>query len=396
MTPRPEEPPEEGPGEENPGGPPERADAALRGWIDPDDRLWRHPSELAAGALPSVQVRPHGGRHPRIMILIGAAAALAAVAWTIVLLSPASDQPVQTPGSDSGPDIPLTTVAVHGRAIPVAAVAAGHSMVQLRAVTTHGVVSLIGVAVAEGGLVATTADGLAGLRSILMVGPNGRTHPATVVGVDGSSDLALVSVPDDVPVAPFADDGGLTDGSTDMTLSMVASGNGVLTLHCTPGSVTTIGAVLASGWAKGMPGITSSAPTAGSEPGDPLLNQAGDVVGILYGAAPTPAFLPSQLVLGVTDDLRSTGRVSHGWLGVQGATAPGSGGALVATLMSGSPADGLLHPGDVVVAVDSEPVRSMADLRARLYVLSPNVTVGLSVVEGSTTRVVDVKLGASP
>jgi S1-C subfamily serine protease len=64
--------------------------------------------------------------------------------------------------------------------------------------------------------------------------------------------------------------------------------------------------------------------------------------------------------------------------------------------MSGSPADGLLHPGDVVVAVDSEPVRSMADLRARLYVLSPNVTVGLSVVEGSTTRVVDVKLGASP
>ena len=40
-------------------------------------------------------------------------------------------------------------------------------MVQLRAVTSHGVVSLAGVAVAEGGLVATTADGLSGLRSSL-------------------------------------------------------------------------------------------------------------------------------------------------------------------------------------------------------------------------------------
>jgi S1-C subfamily serine protease len=64
--------------------------------------------------------------------------------------------------------------------------------------------------------------------------------------------------------------------------------------------------------------------------------------------------------------------------------------------MAGSPAAGLLEPGDIVVAMGSVPIRSMADLRARLYVLAPNSTVGLSVVDGTTTRVVDVTLSASP
>jgi len=49
-----------------------------------------------------------------------------------------------------------------------------------------------------------------------------------------------------------------------------------------------------------------------------------------------------------------------------------------------------------VVALNSVPIRSMADLRARLYVLPPDSTVGLEVTDGSTMRVVDVTLGASP
>jgi S1-C subfamily serine protease len=145
-----------------------------------------------------------------------------------------------------------------------------------------------------------------------------------------------------------------------------------------------------------MPDITTSEPALNEEPGDPLLNQQGAVIGIYYGGAASPTFLPSQLVLGVADDLRSTGRVSHGWLGVTGTTAPGSGGARVGALMAGSPATGVLHPGDVVVAIGAEPVRSMADLRARLYVLAPDSTVGLSVDDGSGVHVVDVTLGASP
>jgi S1-C subfamily serine protease len=101
-------------------------------------------------------------------------------------------------------------------------------------------------------------------------------------------------------------------------------------------------------------------------------------------------------LLGVADDLRSNGRVVHGWLGVEGVTAPGSSGVQVSALMAGSPAIGLLHSGDVVMALGSVPLRSMADLRARLYVMAPKSTVGLSVLDGASTHVVDVTLGASP
>jgi S1-C subfamily serine protease len=252
------------------------------------------------------------------------------------------------------------------------------------------------VAVAEGGLVATTASGLSGLRSLSMIDSEGRPSRASVIGIDDASDIALVSVPDDVPVAPFADDTSLSGGSADMTLSVAPPASGAITLHCQEGTVTGIDTEIASGWAKGMPVISSSATPINQQPGDPLLNQEGSVIGILYSSGSSASYLPAQLVLGVTDDLRSTGRVIHGWLGVQGATASGSSGALVAALMPGSPATGLLHPGDVVVALGSVPIRSMADLRARLYVMAPRSTVGLSVLAGASTRVVDVTLGASP
>jgi serine protease Do len=331
------------------------------------------------------------------MVLIGAAATLAAIAWAIVLISPASDHPSGTATSGNAPEVPMTTLAVQSEQVPAAAGAAGHSVVQLVADTTHGAVSLVGVAVAEGGLVVTTADGLTGLHSLWMIGLDGRRLRASVQAVDSTSDLALVSVPDDIPVAPFADDVALADGSADMTLSMMALTDGTLSLHSEPGSVTGIGAMIGSGSAKGMPDITSSpAALVDQEPGDPLLNRSGAVIGILYQAGASATFLPTQLVLGVADDLRSAGRVSHGWLGVTGTTPPGSTGARVVGVMPGSPATGLIDAGDVVMAMGTVPIRSMADLRGRLYVMAPDSTVELSIVEGATTHVVDVKLRASP
>ena len=397
MTPTPQEPPEEGPETEDSGSPVYGSDASLRGWIDPDDRLWRHPSEVATGAVRTAKTPLGGIRHPRTMVLIGAAATLAAIAWAIVLISPASDQPAATTASDNAPEIPMTTLAGESEQVPALAATAGRSVVQLQANTSHGIVSLVGVAVAEGGLVATTANGLSGLESLWMIGTDGRPVRASVLSVDESSDLALVSVPDDLPVAPFADDATLTAGSPDLTLSMTAPTSGTMTLHAEAGSVTSIGTMIGSGLAKGMPGITSTVPSVQSEqPGDPLLNREGAVIGILYQAGTSSTFLPAQLVLGVVDDLRSTGKVSHGWLGVRGTAAPGSGGAEVAQLMAGSPAAGVMQPGDIVVALGAVPIRSMADLRGRLYVMAPNSKIELSVLEGATTHVVDVTLGASP
>ncbi len=205
MTPTPQEPPSGESGDLPPEGVGDEIDTPLRGWIDPDDRLWRHPSEVAGARSESPDgaliVRSHLYRG-RLMVAVGAVAAMAVVAWVVVLLSPASEHPGSVSVKDVSAESPVTTLVATEPTIPAIAETAGHSMVLLRAVTTHGTVFMTGVAVATGGLVATTADALSGWQSLSMVGKGGRVFGAQVVGIDPDSDVALVTVPENVPVAP--------------------------------------------------------------------------------------------------------------------------------------------------------------------------------------------------
>ena len=75
----------------------------------------------------------------------------------------------------------VSTLAGTQNTVPAAAQAAGRSMVELQATTAHGTVPLIGVAVAEGGVVATTADVLRGVRQRR----DDRTRAASRAGVGG-------------------------------------------------------------------------------------------------------------------------------------------------------------------------------------------------------------------
>jgi S1-C subfamily serine protease len=68
---------------------------------------------------------------------------------------------------------------------------------------------------------------------------------------------------------------------------------------------------------------------------------------------------------------------------------------MVHTVVASGPAARLLRAGEVIVALDALPVRTMAELRARLYVLGPGTVVAVSVHNGDATRVVDVTLGGS-
>ncbi len=378
-------------------------DSPQRGWIDPDDRLWRHPSEVARPGPDRdalFLLNPQTGHQYRsaVMVLVGVGAVMAVVAWVIVLLSPPSEHPLEGATQDTAASGPLTTLAGPQNAVPAVAAAAGHSIVELRAITAQGTVPLIGVAVAEGGLVATTADLLGGVRRIVMVGPGGKLEAASVVALDKTSDIALVNVPVDLPVAPFADDTNLDGGTPDLALTFVPAGGGSVALHCTAGAVSDVGAAIASGPASTMPSITSAPATPSVIAGEPLLNAEGSVVGILYGpgsGTSAVTYLPSNLVVGVADDLRSQNRVVHGWLGVEGTNAPDGAGARVEQVQSGGPAWGHLQAGQLIVAVNAAPVRSMAELRARLYVLPPGAPITVSVQQPGGTKVVDITLGSS-
>ena len=375
------------------GADPEEPESPLRGWIDPDDRLWRHPSEQvpAVGAVARPVLSPPSKRNYRgpLMLGIGAAAIVAVGAFVYVLLSPASQPPAQTSGQNADSAATLTTETGPTGSVPPAAEDAAKSVVELQADTSHGTVHLVGVAVADGGLVVTTADLLSGVRSIAMVGAGGKLEQASIVGTDTTSDIALVDVPQDVPVAPFSDDAKLAGGAADMVLGLAEpSGGGNVALHETSGSVTAVATAIASGPADGMAAIVSSPGFGVGTTGDPLLDAGGNVVGILCdpqapatsATASAAMFLPTQLVVGVADDLRSRNHVVPGWLGVKGSDATGDGGAQVDGTYASSPAAAAhLQAGEVIVAIDALPVRTFAELRSRLYVEPPGSTVHLSV-----------------
>src|SRR3974390_1729993 len=93
----PEEPESGGRGRDEGGADPEEPEAPLRGWIDPDDRLWRHPSEqgpAVGGAGPVLSPPPKRRSRGPLMVLIAAAAVAAAGAFLVFLLSPASQSPL--------------------------------------------------------------------------------------------------------------------------------------------------------------------------------------------------------------------------------------------------------------------------------------------------------------
>jgi S1-C subfamily serine protease len=163
-----------------------------------------------------------------------------------------------------------------------------------------------------------------------------------------------------------------------------------------------VGAAITSGPANGMAAITSSPAPSSATGGIPLLNASGAVVGILCDPATSTSsaatFLPTQLFVGVADDLRSGNKVVHGVLGVVGSDVANGGGAKVVSVYSDSPAVGHLQVGEVIVAVNSLPVRTFAELRSRLYVLSPGSAVAVSVhgaPGASGNKVVNLTLSSS-
>jgi putative serine protease PepD len=402
----PEEPENGDPGRDEGGADPEEPESPLRGWIDPDDRLWRHPSEQVPAVRPAGPVLSPPAKHRYrgfLMVFIAAGAVAAVGAFLVVLLSPASQSPLESSGHNASGGATLTTLTSGVNGVPTAARTAAKSMVELHATTTHGAVTLIGVAVAEGGMVVTTANLLAGVERIDMVGPGGKLEQASVVGTDATSNVALVNVPADVPVAPFSDDGALGGGAPDTVLDYAPAGGSAVALAGTAGTLTAVatGSTSAACPDSGMAALTSSPGLASETAGEPLLDANGAVIGILCQPSPgssTVTFLPTQLVVGVADALRSGNRVVPGVLGVEGSDVPNGAGAKLMTVPSGTPAWGHLQAGEVITAVDQLPVRTFAELRARLYVLQPGTPVTVTVVGAPGTsgaKSVGVTLGKS-
>ncbi|AEG43365.1 S1C family serine protease [Isoptericola variabilis] len=244
---------------------------------------------------------------------------------------------------------------------------------------------------------------------------DGRLYEAEIVGLDPTTDLAVVQIvdpPDDLVAASVGDSAAVRVGN-----AVLAVGNPLGLAHtATTGIVSALDRpVSAQGEGGGGEQVVTNAIQidAAINPGNsggPLFNAQGQVIGITSSIATLSSGLgghsgsiglgfaiPVNLATSIADQLIEDGTAEHAFLGVslQDTTVTADGvtrrGAEVVEVSAGSPAaEAGLQPGDVVVALDDKPVNGAESLTASVRERSAGETATLTYVRDGQTRTADV------
>ncbi len=287
------------------------------------------------------------------------------------------------------------------------------------------------------GHIVTNNHVVEGASQISVVFSDGTIVGGTVVGTDPQSDLAVVQV--DVPASQLqpvqiADSSQLKVGQIAIAIGNPFGEQGTMTVGIVSGLGRSLPVTANTSQSANytIPDvIQTDAPINPGNSGGVLVNDQGQVIGVTSAIeSPVQAnagvgfAIPSNIVEKVAPSLISTGSYEHPWLGISGtsltpdlAQAMGLNadqrGALVVSVVPGSPADtaGLQGSdrqvdingfpasvgGDVIVAVDGQPVKSFGDLTSYLANNGQvGQTITLTILRGGNQESVDVTLAARP
>ena len=277
------------------------------------------------------------------------------------------------------------------------------------------------------GHVVTNHHVVDGAQSVSVRFWDGSTYDATVVGTDPSTDLAVIKVdaPADV-LAPLAlgDSGSLSVGESVVALGSPFGLEGTLT----SGIVSALNREMTSpnNFTISNSIQTDAAINHGNS-GGPLLNAAGEVVGVNTqiksesGGSDGIGFaIPSSTVSSIVPQIIAGGSVEHAYLGVGVASlsepvAAELGvptGAMVTEIREGTPAAqaglraatgsamvaGQSYPtgGDVITAVDGAAITDGASLQSAIDAKRPGDTVSITYTRDGASTTVQVSLGTRP
>ncbi|MEV1294504.1 trypsin-like peptidase domain-containing protein [Pseudonocardia sp. NPDC049635] len=321
--------------------------------------------------------------------------------------------------SGSGPETlasapaPGTPAQPADGSIAGAAAAIRPSTVDIQVRTPQGVSEGSGVILTADGEVLTNnhvVSGAARGGQITVTLADGARHEATVVGTSPSYDLAVIRLQgaSGLTAATLGESAGVQVGE-----QVVATGSPQgLSGTVTAGIISALNRTVAAGGDGAAPvvynGLQTDAPINQGNSGGPLVNLAGQVVGINSAIATTGQgqgsiglgfAIPVDTAKRVAQELMSDGVATKPQLGVRGSVTAvrgaATGGAEIAGVEPGSAAEQAgLRPGDVVTEVDEYRVSSFADLIARIGNFTPGQQVTLTVGAGDDARQVPVTLGS--
>ena len=276
-----------------------------------------------------------------------------------------------------------------------------------------------GVILSADGYVVTNAHVVAGARRVRVLipsmdgdaqsvlGPHGRLAGAQIVGVDTETDLAVLKIQETgLPHVSLGDSDTLRPGQI-----VLAFGSPLgLENSVTMGVVSAVARQLQP--EDPMVYIQTDASINPGNSGGPLVDSEGNVVGIntlilsQSGGDEGLGFAaPSNIVKNVFDQLRATGRVHRGEIGITAQTisplmAKGLGlsrdwGVILADVTPGGPADDAgLRIGDIVLSMDGKPMENGRQLRVNIYQRRVGDRAAMEILRDAETLTVTVEVAA--
>jgi putative serine protease PepD len=241
---------------------------------------------------------------------------------------------------------------------------------------------------------------------------DGRTVPATIVGTDPTTDLAVLKVAvTGLKAATFAKSEDLNVGQPVLAVGAPLG----LANTVTQGIVSTLHRPVATGDNASAQSVIDAVQTdAAINPGNSggaLVDLAGRVVGINSAIATAGGTtgnigvgfaIPSETATKIADQIIKTGKAVHSQIGVNVADAPSGTdgapglGAVIRALASGEPAAKAgLRVGDVVTKVDSRRVTDANSLIVAIRAHDPGETVTLTLTRNGVTRTLRVTLASA-
>lgn len=369
----------------------------------PDDRLWRHPSEMRPK-------RSAGERTWLVASISGLVGALLASGVVVVAggignraterIVEREEVPVRTVASTPGTE---SVVDIAQRVRP--------AITQIRVEGKQGDASGSGVLFQSDGHLLTNFHVIDGADAVKVVIDSGRELTAKVVGSDPENDVAVLKI--DGGPFPVAALGTAADLHVGQPAIAIGSPLGLA-----GGPSVTVGVVSALhrrlDTQSGTPlldMIQTDAPISPGSSGGALLDSDGAVIGLTTAVATTDGAqglgfaTPIDIARSSADQLIAGGKVVHVWLGIEGTDVDPTtakemaidGGALIGRVVQGSPADKSgLQTRDVIVALDNQPVKSMGALVVALRTHRPGDAVSIDIRRGKDQRHMTVSLIERP
>ncbi len=263
-----------------------------------------------------------------------------------------------------------------------------------------------GFIISEDGVILTNAHVVDNATTVMVRLTDRREFSAKVVGIDKPTDVAVLKIDaNDLPTIPL--------GSPESA----RVGDWVLAIGSPFGFENSVTAGIVSAKSRSLPDegyvpfIQTDVAINPGNSGGPLINLAGEVVGInsqIYsrsgGYQGLSFAIPIDVAANIKDQLLADGTVTRGRMGVgiqdvnqalaESFGLPRARGALVTQVEKGSPADQAgLRSGDVILALDGEPVERSAELPPRVASMAPGTPASLTVWRDGGEKTLDVTVG---